>query len=166
MFVVSSSFTGILFFHRLLWLQVSTVLYFDPMFKTKSSCFSSNNPMKYEVCWDICLQSMFQIKRFRLHSTYWKYSSLAEIFFGDTIAVSIVDDWLTACRYSEAVRHVWLNHVPLWWLQLAWMVADSNVVQAEIQKMHWHIEAETKWTQFRRRHFQVHFIKWKCLNSD
>ena len=29
-----------------------------------------------------------------------------------------------------------------------------------------HIEAETKWTPFRRRHFEVHFLEWKCLNSD
>ena len=29
-----------------------------------------------------------------------------------------------------------------------------------------HIEAETKWTAFRRWHFQVHFREWKCLNSD
>ena len=29
-----------------------------------------------------------------------------------------------------------------------------------------HIEAETKWTPFRRRHFQVHFREWKYLNSD
>ena len=27
-----------------------------------------------------------------------------------------------------------------------------------------HIEAETKWTPFRRRHFQIHFRKWKCYN--
>ena len=29
-----------------------------------------------------------------------------------------------------------------------------------------HIEAETKWTPFRRRHLHVHFREWKCLNSD
>ena len=23
-----------------------------------------------------------------------------------------------------------------------------------------------KWTPFRRRHFQMHFLEWKCLNSD
>ena len=28
-----------------------------------------------------------------------------------------------------------------------------------------HIEAETKWTPFRRRHFQWHFLEWKCVNS-
>ena len=30
----------------------------------------------------------------------------------------------------------------------------------------YHIEAETKWTPFCRRHFQGHFLEWKCLNSD
>ena len=29
-----------------------------------------------------------------------------------------------------------------------------------------HIEAETRWTPFRRRHFQMHFHELKCLNSD
>ena len=29
-----------------------------------------------------------------------------------------------------------------------------------------HIEAGTKWTPFRRRHFQVRFVEWKCLISD
>ena len=28
----------------------------------------------------------------------------------------------------------------------------------------YHIEAETKWTRFRRRHFQMHFIERKCMN--
>ena len=27
---------------------------------------------------------------------------------------------------------------------------------------HFCIEAETKWTPFRRRHFQTHFLVWKC----
>ena len=29
-----------------------------------------------------------------------------------------------------------------------------------------HIEAETKWTPFCIRHFQVHFLEWECLNYD
>ena len=29
-----------------------------------------------------------------------------------------------------------------------------------------HIEAETKWPIFRRRHFQAYFLQWKCLNFD
>ena len=28
---------------------------------------------------------------------------------------------------------------------------------------HW---GRDKWTPFRRRHFQMHFLEWKCLNSD
>ena len=27
-------------------------------------------------------------------------------------------------------------------------------------------EAETKWLPFSRRHFQMHFLGWKCMNSD
>ena len=29
-----------------------------------------------------------------------------------------------------------------------------------------HIEAETKLTPFRRRHFQMDFLEWKCMNFD
>ena len=28
---------------------------------------------------------------------------------------------------------------------------------------HW---GRDKWTPFRRRNFQMHFLEWKCLNSD
>ena len=30
----------------------------------------------------------------------------------------------------------------------------------------WHIKAETRWPPFRRRHFQIHFLSWKCMNYD
>ena len=30
----------------------------------------------------------------------------------------------------------------------------------------WHIEAKTKWPPFSRRHFQIHFLEWKCMNVD
>ena len=29
-----------------------------------------------------------------------------------------------------------------------------------------HIEAETKWPPFSRRHFQMGFLEWKCMNFD
>ena len=29
-----------------------------------------------------------------------------------------------------------------------------------------HIEAETKWPTFSRRHFQMHFLEWKCISFD
>ena len=29
-----------------------------------------------------------------------------------------------------------------------------------------HIEAETKWPTFSTRHFQMHFLVWKCMNLD
>ena len=29
-----------------------------------------------------------------------------------------------------------------------------------------HIEVETRWPPFFRRHFQMHFLEWKCFNLD
>ena len=29
---------------------------------------------------------------------------------------------------------------------------------------HWHIEAETKWPSFRKRHIQMHFLEWWYIN--
>ena len=31
---------------------------------------------------------------------------------------------------------------------------------------YWHIEAETRWTTFRRRHFQMHFLEWRYMSFD
>ena len=38
------------------------------------------------------------------------------------------------------------------------------VVECRISLLCYHIEAETKWTPFPRRHFQMHFLEWKCMN--
>ena len=46
-------------------------------------------------------------------------------------------------------------------------IAEGAIfVQSHKKCTFYHIEAETKWTPFRRRHLQVHFLEWKCLNSD
>ena len=29
-----------------------------------------------------------------------------------------------------------------------------------------HIETETKWPPFSRRHFQMHLLEWECMNFD
>ena len=49
---------------------------------------------------------------------------------------------------------------------LAWRGTDNKPFNDDPVHQRQHIEAETKWTPFRRRHFEVHFIEWKCLNSD
>ena len=44
-----------------------------------------------------------------------------------------------------------------WNLRTLWLQMCCNDLT------HW---GRDKWTPFRRRHFQVHFLEWKCLNSD
>ena len=33
-------------------------------------------------------------------------------------------------------------------------------------KLCYHIEAETRWSTFSRRYFQMHLLEWKCMNFD
>ena len=59
---------------------------------------------------------------------------------------------VTGTRIREFNDPCW-RHVP-----------SKNLTR--VTPSHYHIEAETKWTPFSRRHFEVHFLEWKCLNSD
>ena len=45
------------------------------------------------------------------------------------------------------------------------ILQPDNIRFSEYQLLK-HIEAETKWTPFRRRHFQMHFLEWKYVNFD
>ena len=37
----------------------------------------------------------------------------------------------------------------------------TTILHIVAMHVYYHIEAETKWTPFRRRHFQTHFLDWK-----
>ena len=41
----------------------------------------------------------------------------------------------------------------------------SNYIHVNVKPLltHW---GRDKWTPFRRRHFQMHFLEWKCINFD
>ena len=52
---------------------------------------------------------------------------------------------------------------------LQMLTALYNVIRCGVvcsAMVSFHIEAETKWTPFRRRHIQMHFREWKCMNFD
>ena len=62
------------------------------------------------------------------------------------------------CWLSDPLRHVFCT-------------IDNDVDQNGQQErkspgtLEWqHIEAETRWPTFSRRHFQMHFLEWKCIN--
>ena len=44
-----------------------------------------------------------------------------------------------------------------------WLQNDGHFVEASLFL---HIEAETKWLPFHRRHFQIYFLQWNWLNLD
>ena len=41
-----------------------------------------------------------------------------------------------------------------------------TMLRENVWELYWLIKTETKRTPFRRRHFQLHFIDWKHLNSE
>ena len=43
-------------------------------------------------------------------------------------------------------------------------VKHSFIVWGGLQAVYL-IEAETKWLPFSRRHFQMHFLEWKCIHE-
>ena len=80
--------------------------------------------------------------------------------------------YLKGCESSWKLRYlsgifvmINISRSELWWLTWNKMkyikckfINDMSIIL--------HIAAETKWTPFRRRHFQMHFLERKCLNSD
>ena len=52
---------------------------------------------------------------------------------------------------------------PVTWLTSP---APQVTIQTNCDSFHTsYIEAQTKWTQFHRQHFQIHFLEWKCMKS-
>ena len=47
------------------------------------------------------------------------------------------------------------------WSPMSWMMSPVACL-AELT----HNVAETRWPPFSRRHFQIHFLEWKCINFD
>ena len=43
---------------------------------------------------------------------------------------------------------------------------DAISRNCDVLSFVYHIETETKWPPFRRRHFQMHFLEWKLLNFE
>ena len=72
---------------------------------------------------------------------------------------SITFSYLLVCESSAGT--VWvLSNVNVITAGIVWVVIQQ--VKQTIVTYHYNIEAETKWPPFRRRHFQTHFLEWKC----
>ena len=57
---------------------------------------------------------------------------------------------VSSCKYGNT-RHMSKTH------------KRRDAISHEVFLTDW---GRDKWTSFRRRHFQMHFLEWKCLNSE
>ena len=67
---------------------------------------------------------------------------------------------ISVCKYAELRT----QSVPsvlniLQWVRWCVLPVWSDAVASLL-----HIEAEIKWQPFSRRHFEMHFLEWKCMN--
>ena len=78
--------------------------------------------------------------------------------------------WYNESFIFLSFLYIWNNYLiskrPMSWY-FCFTLNNFNDIRNSCENWNWKlIEAETKWTPFLRRHFQVHFLEWKCLNSD
>ena len=97
-------------------------------------------------------------KCFHLMTSSWNDSNC--------ICVGLVDGW--AAWWPTSVRN--LAAVVLWRECYGGSYPGGRlnikVSSYQYRDPHVNVEAETKWTTFRRRHFETYFLQWKCLNFD
>ena len=82
----------------------------------------------------------------------WAINSFRHVSSQMSIRQNHLKQWLTA---------IWSTSHEIWfvfWRVLLWLNTEC------FQPLN--IEAETRWTTFSRRHFQMHFLEWNCLNFD
>ena len=87
--------------------------------------------------------------------------------------VQLAYAWLAFCVLILTNKISWPLYLFLsiyiyWNLLIICSILTSwfNTYNGTVTSTVWHIEAKTKWTPFGRRHFEVHFLEWKCLNSN
>ena len=86
----------------------------------------------------------------------WK---LTNVFLGEKVIKSITQQCTIFSRSYESMVN--LKH---YWLTIGQLNITKRGWRFSKMKFRWHIEAETKWTPFRRRYFQMHFVEWNIWN--
>ena len=81
-------------------------------------------------------------------------------------------DWHLKCSVISFGAITWDFFDRCWWKKNpVTFILKCSLTTCKCPLRPWarkpsHIEAETKWPPFCRRHFQMHFLQWKTLCSD
>ena len=93
------------------------------------------------------------------------FSYTASLFFASKHVLIKSDLRLSGIWKYEVPESTWLllETVSVLCLQSHWLwdVPPHALIAGMLT--HW---GRDKWTLFRRRHFQLHFLEWQCLNFD
>ena len=100
-------------------------------------------------------------------STHWTFDKKGDfvqmhfqIYFYDREFIHSNEVWERVQRMKKKI-HIGSGYVPG-----TITSTDDDRDLRGLSDLTSNIEAQTKWPPFSRRHFQVHFLERKCLNSD
>ena len=71
---------------------------------------------------------------------------------------SITSCWDICNHNDDLIRISYIPNTGTWWVK-----NEPHSLSILTLK---HTEAETKWSPFHRRRFQMHFVEWKFMNFD
>ena len=102
----------------------------------------------------------FQVDDFSVYLPFKSFKSFPKYISQMWKAVSALNESLCPSRRSIAVK--WAS-TAIHASNIKWGRVDGRMELFPLHDLtHW---GRDKWTPFGRRHFQVHFLEWKCLNS-
>ena len=83
----------------------------------------------------------------------------------NTVIASVMFCVVYPVKYSHGSQYTmgYCGYLPMNLPLSFWHQMFIGGKDYQILLTHW---GRDKWTPFRRRHFQLHFPEWKCLNSD
>ena len=110
-----------------------------------------------------CVLSVWRKWCYPRHNIWWLYSQKQMMWWPTYHMYIYIYIYISICIFIWA--GVWPIMIFLCEIQgriIRWQILKGCMVTCD--DISYHIEAETKWPPFRRRHFQVHFHEWKLLN--
>ena len=127
----------------------------------------------------------WQMRHWQVHfpqsSLYFSSERVALIFTLHTPRLELINCYLGRENSRSSEPHLSgqieydYQTVYVWIDGLVQERCNSNALTRELclscinpstYALYWHIETNTKWKQFGRRHIQMHFLEWKWLYFD
>ena len=127
---------------------------FRSNFIENSNTFILGNAFEHDVCKMSAILFRPQCVKTGPHAISWIWYAIIPY---RSLLIRLQTRGLLLQMFEYVSFITWCKYTSLW---------QWNCNQSTNPGPILHIEAKTKWPLVSRRHFQIHFLGWKCMNSD